>query len=240
MYINKLMWDVNRMYISVCFCICVPMTGVLCYGVWYILIVMTSVQTFNQILNARKYQTEVWNLQRCCYINFLWNVYIPIVPPVDAPDLNPVLAWTRAGTSWKMKTIDHCLSVSTPTNTFEAPWKRGDVWWPPPRRLGSWGWVVFTLLLCYHGWVWFWSPLDSNQRNGDSSRPLCLLCLAEGKRGLRVQGHTSPSLLGFPWLYEWTDHNALNCTMCVTLSIHMCLCKSWMRKPFITAAWKAN
>lgn len=98
---------------------------------------------------------EVWNLQRCCFINFLGNVYIPIVPPADAPDLTPVLAWTRAGTSWKMKTIDHCISVSTPTNTFEAPWQRRDVWWPPPRCLGSWGWVVFTLLLCYHGWVWF-------------------------------------------------------------------------------------
>lgn len=50
-----------------------------------------------------------------------------------------------------IKTVGRCPSVSTPTVSPSIPLKkpptqRGDVRWPPPRRLGSKGWDVYTLL----------------------------------------------------------------------------------------------
>lgn len=56
----------------------------------------------------------------------------------------------------------------------------------------------------------------------------CLLCLAAGERGLGLQGHTSKSLLGFPWLYEsgQTDWRPLSFelySVCLTSCIHPCV-----------------
>lgn len=102
----------------------------------------------------------------------------------------------------------HCLllqSVSiphpNPTDTFEVPWHREGMFGGPHPN--AWGPGDGLFKQSFITLVWFGSPPDSNQRNEiEDNVSDCLLCLATGKRSLDLQGHTSQSLLGFPWLYE--------------------------------------
>lgn len=128
-----------------------------------------------------------------------------------------------------------------PTDTFEALWHRGDVWCPPPRLLGSWGRVVYNLIyvVTAAGCDLGLRLIQTKEMAIEADLWGCLLCLAAGERGLSLQGHTSQSVLGFPWLYEWTDWLEtlkLWTVQCVTLSMHLFPCTRRTGKHFITIA----
>lgn len=96
---------------------------------------------------------------------------------------------------------------------------------------------LHSFIRCYHGWVWFGSPSDSNQRNGDWSRPLGVFIVL-GCRGEEPEctGTLQSVCAGLPlivWMDRLTgDPKALNCTVYAILRMHMCLCSSLIEKTF--------
>jgi len=57
----------------------------------------------------------------------------------------------------------------------------------------------------------------------------------QGLRGSECTG-THQSLLGFPWLYEWTDRLE-TLKLWTVQSMYTCFCRRWTRTHFITIAW---
>lgn len=141
---------------------------------------------------------------------YLGNVLTFIVPPVVPPDLgvlqiqSPKPGRNKCINKWWVS-ISMFLNPPPPhpSDTFEALWHSEGMFGGPTQAPAVlWVGCLLTFMHCYPRRLWFGSPPDPHQRDLDSNGPVgCLLCLPAGERGLNLQGQTSQSLLGFPWLY---------------------------------------
>lgn len=196
-------------------------------------------------LKPKPETAEIWNLQRCCFINCLSRKCIH----PHCSSCRPT--WPNSSLSMNQGRNKFSLSFSTPTLPPPIPLKPPDTergclvaptQTPGVLRVGC---LHSFFIHCYHGRVWFGSPPDWNQRNGDWSWPLPMFIVlgwrGEGPEPARTHQSVSSGLPLIVWMDRLTgDPEALNCRVCVPLSMHVCLCSRRMRKHFITTDWNVT
>lgn len=148
----------------------------------------------------------------------------------------------------KIKTVGRCLPVSTPALSppipLKPPWYReGMFGGPHPDAWGPQGglFTLFYTVLPRSGVIWvstwfqprkWWLKLTSGG----------VYCTWLQGRGAWVYRDTPVSLY---WASpdcmneqtDWRPRSFELYTVCVTVSMYMCLCTRWMRKHFITSKW---